>query len=49
MSAASLLSTTPVATVPKRRASRTAYLLLLLPLLWLFVFFVIPLVSLVST
>ena len=49
MSAAQIVSTTPSAPGSKRRPSRTAYLLLLLPLLWLFLFFVIPLVSLIAT
>ena len=49
MSAAQIVSTTPSAPGSKRRPPRTAYLLLLLPLLWLFLFFVIPLVSLIAT
>lgn len=39
----------PVAPAARRRGGRTGYLLLALPVLWLFVFFVIPLVSLLST
>jgi len=39
----------PIAQKSKRRGARTGLLLLALPVLWLFVFFIIPLVSLLST
>lgn len=50
MSAVPARTGTPVAPSPARSPRRrTAYLLLLLPGLWLLVFFVVPLISLVST
>src|SRR5688572_11992317 len=48
MSIAQAAKAVPVSPDAKRRG-RTGYVLLALPVLWLFVFFVIPLVSLVST
>ncbi len=49
MSSAQAAVKPPADPAPKRRGGRTGLLLLTPPVLWLFVFFLVPLVSLVST
>ncbi len=49
MSSVQVLTKQPVTPEGKGRRGRTGLILLALPLLWLFVFFLVPLVSLVST